>query len=221
LIRKRQAKSTVRNGSRKPGPPPRPNPTRERILDAAMYLFWESGYHATGLAEVLKRSRARSGSFYYFFESKEAVLEAVLDRYLESLEKMIVAPAFARHRDPIDRIFAILSGYRRRVISTEFRYGCPLGRLALEIDPLQRRAREKLAANFSAWCGAIERCLADAAERLPADLNRREASRFVLSVMEGAVMQSRSAASVAPFDASINQLRVYFDGLLAGGQRKQ
>jgi TetR/AcrR family transcriptional regulator, transcriptional repressor for nem operon len=199
---------------------PRPNPTRERILDAAMYLFWENGYHGTGMAEVLKRARARSGSFYYFFESKEAVLEAVLDRYLESLEKMIVAPAFARHRDPIDRIFAILSGYRQRVIGTDFQYGCPLGRLALEIDPLQRRAREKLAANFDAWCSAIERCLMEAGDRLPANLNRKEASRFVLSVMEGAVMQSRVAASVSPFDASINQLRAYFDALLAAAHHR-
>ena len=100
------------------------------------------------------------------------------------------------------------------MISTGYRYGCPLGRLALEIDPSERRVREKLAANFSAWCDAIERCLADAAERLAADLDRREVARFVLTVMEGAVMQSRVAASIEPFDASISQLRRYFDGLL-------
>jgi TetR/AcrR family transcriptional repressor of nem operon len=179
-----------------------------------MYLFWERGYHATGMADLLKRARARSGSFYYFFENKAAVLEAVLDRYLESLEPVIVQPAFAAQGDPIERIFAILSGYRGRVISTGYRYGCPLGRLALEIDPSERRVREKLAANFSAWCGVIERCLADAAERLAADLDCREVARFVLTVMEGAVMQSRVAASIEPFDASIGQLRRYFDGLL-------
>lgn len=197
----------------------RPNQTRERILDAAMYLFWENGYHGTGMAEVLKRARARSGSFYYFFESKEAVLEAVLDRYLESLESVIIKPAFARHRDPIQRIFAILSGYRKRVIGTEFQYGCPLGRLALEIDPLQRRARKKLAANFDAWCGAVKRCLDDAGGRLPASVDRDELSRFVLTVMEGGVMQSRVAASIEPFDASINQLRRYFDSLHVAGDR--
>lgn len=208
--------SKSKPGSGKRGrPSPHPNPTRERLLDAAMYLFWERGYHATGMADILKRARARSGSFYYFFESKEAVLEAVLDRYLESLEPIIVQPAFAKHRDPIERIFAILSGYRGRVITTGFQYGCPLGRLALEIDPMQRRTREKLAANFNAWCGAIERCLEDAGDRLPRDLNRRELSRFVLTVMEGAVMQSRAAASVEPFDASVHQLRNYFDVLLA------
>lgn len=213
-----------KRASRKTGgarPSPRPNPTRQRLLEAAMYLFWERGYNATGMADVLKRARARSGSFYYFFESKEAVLEAVLDLYLESLDAVIVQPAFAAHRDPIERIFAILAGYRERVIGTRFQYGCPLGRLALEIDPMQRKAREKLAANFDAWCGAIERCLADAADRLPPDLDRKELSRFVLTVMEGAVMQSRVAASAEPFDASIRQLRRYFDGLLAAHQQRE
>src|SRR5262249_15485315 len=114
----------------------------------------------------------------------------------------------------------ILSGYRGRVISTGFRYGCPLGRLALEIDPSHRSVREKLAANFSAWCAAIERCLADAADRLPRDLNRAEVSRFVLTVMEGAVMQSRASASVEPFDASIRQLRNYFECLLEAGAKR-
>jgi hypothetical protein len=35
--------------------------------------------------------------------------------------------------------------------------------------------------------------------------------------MEGAVMQSRVAASVEPYDASIRQLRRFFDALLAAG----
>lgn len=211
LPHSKERQTPSRSKARKPS---RPSQTRERILDAAMYLFWKNGYHGTGMAEVLKRAGARSGSFYYFFESKEAVLEAVLDRYLESLEGVIVQPAFDRHQDPIQRIFAILSGYRKRVIGTEFQYGCPLGRLALEIDPLQGRTRKKLAANFDAWCGAIKECLDDAGDRLPANLDRNKLSRFVLTVMEGAVMQSRVAGSIEPFDASISQLRRYFNTLL-------
>ena len=48
---------------------------------------------------------------------------------------MVVEPAFAMVDDPIARIFAVLAGYRERILRTECRYGCPLGRLALEIDP--------------------------------------------------------------------------------------
>src|SRR5437773_12120 len=95
------------------------NTTRTRLLDAARYLFWEKGFAATGMAEILERAGANSGSFYHFFNSKEALLLAVLDSYLEGLEPVIVGPAFAQHDDPIERIFAILRGYRERLVETE------------------------------------------------------------------------------------------------------
>src|ERR1700736_3040355 len=110
------------------------NPTRERLMGAARYLFWEKGYAATGMAEILERAQANSGSFYHFFAGKEALLLAVLDSYLEGLQPVVVQPAFLGRRDPIRRIFAILAGSRERLVSTGCKYGCPLGRLALEIE---------------------------------------------------------------------------------------
>src|SRR5260370_36853204 len=91
------------------------NTTRVRLLDAARYLFWEKGYAATGMAEILERAQANSGSFYHFFPSKEALLLAVLEADLEGLDPVVIQPPFARHRDPIARIFAILEGYRHRL----------------------------------------------------------------------------------------------------------
>jgi len=53
--------------------------TRARIVEAARHLFWEKGYAAAGLAEMLERAGANSGSFYHFFESKDEILRTVLD----------------------------------------------------------------------------------------------------------------------------------------------
>src|SRR6201986_4965492 len=108
--------------------------TRDRLIDSARYLFWERGYAGTSMAELLAHAQVNSGSFYHFFDSKEALLRSVLEGYLELLRPMIVDPAFAAARKPLGRIFAILAGYRERILATGSRYGCPLGRLALEID---------------------------------------------------------------------------------------
>jgi len=56
--------------------------TRQRLVETAVFLFWENGYAATGVAEILARAKVNSGSFYHFFKSKEALLLAVLDWYL-------------------------------------------------------------------------------------------------------------------------------------------
>jgi AcrR family transcriptional regulator len=184
--------------------------TRARLLEAARYLFWEKGYTATGMAEILERAEANSGSFYHFFNSKEALLLAVLDSYLEGLEPVIVRPAFARHRDPIQRIFAILHGYRGRLVETGCRYGCPLGRLALEIEAENLPAHSRIAANFTGWIGAVRACLEAARDRFPPSLDLDALATFVLTTMEGGVLQSRSCRRLEPFDQSVAQLRNYF-----------
>src|SRR3954452_349772 len=84
-------------------------PTRDRLIDSARYLFWERGYAGTSMADLLDHAKVNSGSFYHFFESKEALLREVLEGYLFALRPMVVDPAFATTDDPLERIFAILA----------------------------------------------------------------------------------------------------------------
>jgi TetR/AcrR family transcriptional repressor of nem operon len=178
--------------------------TRTRIIEAARHLFWEKGYAATGLAELLQRARANSGSFYHFFESKDAVLRAVLETYTDALEPVVLKPVWDADADPIARIFGLLESYRRRLAGTGCQYGCPIGRLALELDPENAPAHALIAKNFSAWIAAVEACLRAAGVPKPHD-----AATFVLTVMEGGVMQARACRSLKPFDACVRQLRIH------------
>jgi AcrR family transcriptional regulator len=189
--------------------------TRDRLIEAAQELFYLQGYEATAIAEVLEKAAVNSGSLYHFFSGKEELLLAVLERYKEMLWPMVIAPAFERERDPLERIFAILEGYRQGLLYTVFTGGCPIGNLALEVGDHHPEAREKVAENFSGWCKWIERCLEEAGDRLPGGLDRSALAQFVLTVMEGAVMQARAHGSIAPFDASVEQLRSYFNLLQA------
>jgi len=182
--------------------------TRQRIVEAARALFWEKGYTATGLAELLQRAGANSGSFYHFFESKDDVLRTVLETYEDLLDPHVIQPAFDKHKAPVERIFALLDSYRDRLLSTNCQYGCPLGRLALELDPENAPAHERIARNFTAWRGAVEKCAREAGIANP-----RDVAAFVLTVMEGGVMQSRAYGSIEPFDACVRQLRIHFSAL--------
>ena len=101
-------------------PAPHNSPsTRDRLINSARFLFWERGFAGTSMAELLAHAEVNSGSFYHFFDSKEALLRAVLEQYLELLRPMVVNPAFASTPAPLDRIFAILAGYRERIIATD------------------------------------------------------------------------------------------------------
>ena len=74
-----------------------------------------------------------------------------------------------------------------------------------------------LAANFDGWTAAVRECLAQA--DLPAGTDHAALAEFVLTVMEGAVMQARTHRDVAFFDRAIAELRRYFDRIGEGGER--
>jgi AcrR family transcriptional regulator len=187
--------------------------TRDRLVLAAMQLFWEKGYGATSVADVLKSAGVNSGSLYHFFPGKQDLLLAVLEMYRAGIEPMLLAPAWQGVADPIERIFALLARYRKSIVDTDCTYGCPIGSLALEIHEPDPPVRAALAANFDAWVDAIEGCLVAAGGRLPPKTDRRALAEFALTAMEGGVMQARTQRDVAHFDRAVAQLRAYFDCL--------
>ena len=189
--------------------------TRDKLVMAAMQLFWEKGYGSTSIADVLKAADANAGSLYYAFPTKQDLLVAVLDAYHSGIDQWLLEPAWAGVDDPIERVFALLADYRQRLVDTDCFYGCPIGSLALELHEPDPPVRERLAANFEQWVRRIEDCLLAAGDRLPRDLDRHALAVFVLTTMEGGVMQARTHRSLRPFDAGVAALRDYIDRLQA------
>ncbi|MGH8285583.1 MAG: TetR/AcrR family transcriptional regulator [Steroidobacteraceae bacterium] len=184
------------------------NDTRARIVTAAMELIWEKGYNSTSIADILKRADVNGGSLYHFFPGKQDLLLAVLDMYRSGIDEMLLQPAWRGVKDPIERVFALLAAYRGMILSTDCFYGCPIGSLALELHEPDVPVRERLAANFTAWTEAVERCLVDAGGWRPG-VDCRRLAEFVLTTMEGGVMLTRTYRDVAHFDRAVRELREY------------
>ena len=187
--------------------------TRQRIIYAAMELFWLKGYASTSIADILSRSQVNSGSLYYFFPGKQDVLIAVLEAYRDGIGRMLLEPAWGSVDDPIEKVFALLAQYRRSIVDTECEYGCPIGSLALELHEPDPAVRELLAANFTAWVAAVEGCFREAANRFEPDTDLRALAELTLNVMEGGVMQARTYRDVAYFDRAVAQLRRMVDAM--------
>ena len=197
-----------------------PPSTADRLVFAAMKLFLEKGYGSTSVQDILREAKANAGSLYHAFPTKQDVLLAVLGLYRDGIGPMLLAPAWEGVADPIERIFALLAQYRRALEITDCTYGCPIGSLALELHEPDPPVRELLATNFDGWVGAVKSCLDQAADRLPAGTDTRALGQFILTVMEGGVMQSRTHRSLEAFDASVKGLRDYLDRLQADAKRQ-
>lgn len=200
--------------------------TRERLLRTAFQLFHEQGYHATGVATILREAGVNAGSMYHHFASKDDLLLKVLEFAIDYLEPMVMGPAEAASADPIERVFALLDQYRNRIAATSCRMGCPIGNLALEVSDGNPEARALIHRNFENWADRVEGWLVDARDRLPRGTDLRRLARFVLTVMEGGLMQARAAGNLEPYDDSVAMLHDYFTALrrqaeAQNGQRDQ
>ena len=183
-----------------------------------MQLFAQQGFGATSVAEIQKAADVRSGSFYFAYPSKNELLMAVLAAYRDGIVPMLLEPAWIGVDDPIERVFALLAVYRNLLVASDCRYGCPIGSIALELREPEENVRTLLSINFLGWVDHVERCFDQAAGRLPAAMNRRHLAIFVLTTMEGGVMQARTHRTLEAFDASVAMLRDYIDRLLAEGR---
>lgn len=191
--------------------------TRQRLVVAALELFWEKGYGSTSIADILGRASANAGSLYHFFPTKQDLLLEVLDTYHRGIDAMLLQPAWAGVEDPLQRVFALLARYRKLIEMTECAYGCPIGSLALELHEPDLPVRQRLASNFSAWTDAVERCFA-AVPTLPPEVDRRRLAEFALTTMEGGVMLTRTYRDARYFDRAVATLRDYLARLTGASQ---
>jgi len=84
-----------------------PEERKREILDAAEKLFAENGYEAATVNDILDLVKIAKGTFYYYFKSKEDVLDALIDRRIsEGVEK--AQEIAASSISPVQKILAIM-----------------------------------------------------------------------------------------------------------------
>ena len=64
--------------------------TRDRILDAALDIFSNKGYHDTRMDEIVAASATSKGSIYFHFPNKERLFLALVDQFADLLERKVI-----------------------------------------------------------------------------------------------------------------------------------
>ncbi|HHH39418.1 MAG TPA: TetR/AcrR family transcriptional regulator [Sedimenticola sp.] len=105
--------------------------TRQRIVDAANQLFYRKGYGRTSISNVEAEAGVPRGNIYYYFKSKEEILQAVIEQRLENTATMLLEWNRSIEH-PLGRLQRLV-----RVITDStpalLRSGCPMGTLNLEL----------------------------------------------------------------------------------------
>lgn len=105
--------------------------TREKLVRAAEMLMLRDGYSATRVDVVIAKAGLSKGSFYHFFDSKEALALAALERYCADRVNRLATGDYAAETDPWRRANGFLE-HASTVAADVWKAGCLLANLATD-----------------------------------------------------------------------------------------
>ncbi|WP_227815529.1 acrylate utilization transcriptional regulator AcuR [Nitrogeniibacter aestuarii] len=180
--------------------------TREALVRAGLAVLTEKGFVATGIDEVLRQVGVPKGSFYHWFDSKEAFGLAVIDAYGDYFARKLARAFGDDSMPPLERVGAFVDDAAEGMARFDFRRGCLIGNLGQEMGNLPESFRARLRATFQEWETLLEQCLRLA--RLRGDIHPQAdcglLARSFWIGWEGAVLRAK-------LDRGSDPLFIYYD----------
>ena len=169
------------------------------MIEGALALLARHGLQATSFSEVLKLTKAPRGSIYHHFPGgkDELVAEA-----LKLLEERTIRNIQALDSSKPEKIVEGFLGLWRYLLTTyDFSTGCSA--VAVTVATNSPALLERAESIFESWQDVLSK------KFIKAGLTRKQAAEFtttLIAACEGAVVMSRSAKSIEPFERVAKQL---------------
>ena len=193
---------------------PRAIKTRDRILREAARMFALKGFHDTKVDEIIKAAEVTSGAFFHHFKCKEDLAFAVIDHYmaercrtLDRIEKSLPGDG---GDDPLDRVFRRLDAVCERVVRRRNRKGgCLIGNLSTTLSDTHPAFRKRLGECFDEMASEFQVHLDEAAASggVSGDQDTGEMARYIVSVIEGAIMLTRTHRDLNVIERQVRHLK--------------
>jgi AcrR family transcriptional regulator len=168
---------------------------KERVMSTAQRLFYEQGYQATGINQIIEEAEVAKASLYQHFPSKEVILnEYLLTNRIEWREELLAYTAdMASGKEKLEGLF----DYRiERMIERKFK-GCSFCRVTYELPNLDETSAQ-IIRDHKNW---IKIFIAEQLRVIKKSSSKealRELTEMIFNLSEGAVLQSTMFASAVP-----------------------
>ena len=104
---------------------------RERLVEGARQVFYRQGVERTSLADVAEQAGVPVGNIYYYFKTKDDLVNATVESYSDGRQELLTR--LARRRTPQARLKGLIEELDGTRVSVS-EYGCPVGTLSSELD---------------------------------------------------------------------------------------
>jgi len=182
---------------------------RERIVAAADRLFYEKGFQATSFSDIAEAAGVPKGNFYYYFKTKDALLEGVIDWRRQCLKKLLET-LNQSHDDPRARLMALLQGLCAGEDDI-VRYGCPMGTLSAELCKSGHEMKERAQSLLE----VIREWIAAQLQAIGRD-DAPELAREILTRSQGVTLLAHAYGDHALLVEEMARVRHWVDAVLDG-----
>ncbi len=179
---------------------------RTRLIETAARLTHKHGFNRTSLADIAHESAVPLGNVYYYFKTKDALGNALVDRLAEMYERL--CSRWEAHADPRIRLetFIQMTIDNRAALA---RSGCPIGTLCAELHkdggPLADQASE-LFAKLLIWIEAQFRTLGKGDES-------PDLAVHLLSALQGATLLTHAFHNTRYVEREADRLKTWIRSL--------
>lgn len=183
---------------------------KEAILVAGIDVMKRNGYNGTSVKDIVDAAGVPKGSFYNYFESKEAfALEAV--EFTANAGRARAELVLAnRQLPPLVRLRTYFEQSIGDACGNEFREGCFLGNMCQEMADSCDAMRTVLNRKLKQLTGLLAQIILEAREQgaITRPLDPDQTAEFLFNAWEGAIMRAKACRSREPLDAFLNMLTV-------------
>jgi TetR/AcrR family transcriptional repressor of nem operon len=138
--------------------------TREALIRAGVISLAEKGFPASAVDEILKAVQVPKGSFYHYFENKEAFGSELIVNYSRYFARRLDSFFLNNAHRPLDRLRAFTIDAEASMQRHDFRRGCLVGNLGQEMGSLPESYRKQLIEVLQDWQRRTRQCLREAQE---------------------------------------------------------
>jgi len=195
------------------------SPTKDKLLEAAQRLMLAKGFPATTVEEICEAAGLTKGSFFHYFETKDDLGKAVLDRYAErGLGALETAP-FRRQRDPLKRIIVSINYWIDFLNDPSTECGCLLGNFAQELSDTHPKIRVQCARYFDRWTQMLKQDFDEARSvyRPRAQIDTQGLAEHYVAVIEGALLLTKAKSDRKVFERNLTHLKRYIRTVFEDG----
>jgi AcrR family transcriptional regulator len=170
-------------------------PTRQRIVEAGAQLLQAKGYSGTGVKEIVAAAQAPFGSLYHHFPGGKEQLGEEVVRWSGREYAKLGPLVFDAVPDVVSGVRAFFAGAAQGLQESDWRAGCPIATVALEVANTSEPLRRATADVFAEWVDGLAPRFAAAGVD---DARARELAIAMIAALEGAFVLAQAWRDVTP-----------------------